>query len=331
LVSAPQLQQPRLTFIFLSTGNQPYHNLFLGVGAGAENPQDGTDNSFIGTYAGYYNSTGNDNTFGGACSGYENTTGGGNTFIGWAAGYYNTTGGANAFYGINSGVSNTSGSSNTFAGVGAGYSNTTGSYNTYYGTVAGFNNESGSNNIYIGSLGGSSDSSTIRIGGDVGSGYGPQTAVYIAGIFGSTSSSGVPVYVNSDGQLGTQTSSMRFKEQVRDMGDSTSSLMKLRPVTFVYKRSYDNGEHTQQYGLIAEEVAEVYPDLVAYGSDGQPYSVRYQFLSTMLLNEVQKQYRRAEAEAEVIKGQQQKIDDLERRLVRLEKVVSNQVEMFATK
>ena len=79
------------------------------------------------------------------------------------------------------------------------------------------------------------------------------------------------------------------------MGDSTSALMKLRPVTFLYKPEYANGEQTLQYGLIAEEVAKIYPELVAYDNDGQPYSVRYQYLSNMLLNEVQKQYRRAKS------------------------------------
>ena len=92
------------------------------------------------------------------------------------------------------------------------------------------------------------------------------------------------------------------------MGDSTSALMKLRPVTFLYKPEYDKGERTLQYGLIAEEVAKVYPELVAYDNDGQPYTVRYQYLSTMLLNEVQKQYRRAEAEAKVITVQQDEIE-----------------------
>ena len=95
-----------------------------------------------------------------------------------------------------------------------------------------------------------------------------QTKTYISGIYGSTSSSGIPVYINSNGQLGTQTSSVRFKEQVRDMGDSTSALMKLRPVTFLYKPEYADGERTLQYGLIAEEVAKVYPELVAYDISG---------------------------------------------------------------
>ena len=108
--------------------------------------------------------------------------------------------------------------------------------------------------------------------------------------------------------VGTSSSSRRFKEQIRDMGDSTNGLLKLRPVTYLYKPEYDKGERTLQYGLIAEEVAKVYPELVAYDNDGQPYSVRYQYLTTMLLNEEQKQYRRAAAEDDVIKAQQQEIE-----------------------
>src|SRR5208337_4062791 len=147
----------------------------------------------------------------------------------------------------------------------------------------------------------------------------------MAGIYGSSiGGSGIAVYVDNNGQLGTTVSSLRFKEQVRDMGDSTDALMKLRPVTFLYKPEYDKGKRTLQYGLIAEEVAQVYPELVAYDNDGRPYSVRYQYITTMLLNEVQKQHRRAEAEAKLITAQEQKIDELEQRLSRLERVVGNQ-------
>src|SRR5271157_6035322 len=112
------------------------------------------------------------------------------------------------------------------------------------------------------------------------------------------------------------------------MGDSSNALMKLRPVTFLYKPEYDKGERTLQYGLIAEEVAQVYPELVAYDNDGQPYTVRYQYIATMLLNEVQKQYHRAEAQAKVIEVQQDQIQSLQKqnqefqeRLLRLEKLV----------
>ena len=116
--------------------------------------------------------------------------------------------------------------------------------------------------------------------------------------------------------------------------------MKLRPVTFLYKPEYDKGPRTLQYGLIAEEVAEVYPELVAYESDGKPYTVKYQYLTTMLLNEVQKQYHRAEAQAEVIKAQQQLIEGLkaqvqlqnaamQERLLRLESLVEAQMQTAA--
>ncbi len=302
-------------------------NTFSGYEAGAYNTT-ALYNTFSGAYAGYYNTTGQQNTFSGFEAGYRNTSGTANTFSGLEAGAYNTTGQANTFSGAGAGFSNTMGGNNTFSGTGAGGSNTTGSSNTFFGSGAGTNNTTGSDDVYIANLGpvSGNESNTIRIGDPQ---FHPFT--YIAGIYGSTSAAGVPVYINSDGLLGTQTSSLRFKEQVRDMGDSTSALMKLRPVTFLYKSEYANGQRTLQYGLIAEEVAKVYPELVAYDNDGQPYTVRYQYIATMLLNEVQKQYRRAETQAEVIKAQEQKIADLEERLSRLEKVVSTQVQTVAQK
>ena len=324
-------------------GTQADENLFLGLGAGFVNiPGSGQYNTFSGYQAGYSNTTGSTNTFSGVKAGFSNTTGGFNTFTGFYAGYNNTlyggntftgaqagfgndTGGANAFTGSDAGVGNSTGSANTFTGELAGASNTTGDNNTFLGTNAGYNNVGGYNNIYIGNLGALSgnESNTIRIGGDTG--YGPQTAAYIAAIYDFTSSGGIPVYINSNGQLGTLTSSLRFKEQVRDMADSTNAMMKLRPVTFVYKPEYDKGERMLQYGLIAEEVAKVYPELVSYDTDGQPYSVRYQYLTSMLLNEVQKEYHRAEAEAKVITAQEKKIDELEQRLSRLERLVPQTV------
>ncbi len=119
---------------------------------------------------------------------------------------------------------------------------------------------------------------------------GVQSKAFIAGVHGVTSSSGIPVYVNSSGQLGTATSSLRFKEDVADMGTASDELMKLRPVTFHYKAAYDDGQRVLQYGLIAEEVAAVDPGLVQYGDDGQPLTVRYHFVNAMLLGEVQKQH-----------------------------------------
>ena len=258
----------------------------------------------------------------------HNTGGGNNTFTGAYVGASNTTGTSNTFEGYAAGFANLNGSNNTFLGQMAGYSNLTGNGDTFLGAGAGSNNQTGSNDIYIGNAGPSSrnESSTIRIGDP-----NAQFSAYVAGIYSSTSSSGIPVYINSNGQLGTQTSSRRFKEQIRDMGDTSSALLKLRPVTFLYKPEYDRGQRTLQYGLIAEEVAEVYPNLVAYEPNGKPYTVKYQYLTTMLLNEVQKQYRRAEEDAETIKSQEQRIGELEQRLSRLERLITNQETVIAQK
>jgi hypothetical protein len=306
-------------------------NVFSGVNAGFSNT-GGYSNAFIGNYAGFSNSTGFYNVFSGGDAGYFNATGADNVFSGYQAGYFNTTGTYNTFSGYQAGYFNTAAVNNVFSGYQAGYFNTTGNNNTFLGYQAGLNNQTGNNDVYIANGGPTSgaESSTIRIGTQ-GTGAGQQNATYIAGIAGSTVT-GVAVNINtSTGQMGVASSSLRFKEQVRDMGDSTSSLMKLRPVTFFYKPEYDKGPRTLQYGLIAEEVAKVYPELVAYDNDGKPFTVRYQYIATMLLNEVQKQYRRAEAQSEVIEVQAQKIDALEQRLSRLEKLVGTQVQTIAQK
>jgi hypothetical protein len=282
-------------------------NTFTGYQTGYSNTA--IDNTFYGSQAGRNNTTGSGNTFTGWWAGNSNTSGTSNTFTGYAAGQLSLTSNDNTFVGYEAGYKDTAGF-NTFIGAGAGLINTSGNNNTYVGYIAGDNNTSGSNDIYIANEGpiSGTENNTIRLGGPF------QTSVYVAGIYGVNIGSGSAVYINSNGQLGTLTSSRRFKEQIRDMGDSTNALMKLRPVTFLYKPEYSDGPRTLQYGLIAEEVAEVYPDLVAYEPDGKPYTVKYQYLATMLLNEMQKQYHRAEAQAEVIKTQQQEIDGLKAQL-----------------
>lgn len=238
-----------------------------------------------------------------------------NVFVGVNTGTNNMSGSGvrNSCVGHGSCNANTTGTDNSFLGDGSGNANIAGSFNTYIGSAAGINNV-GSSNIYLGYGAGqfqSSENNTIRVGGNS-----QIDATFIAGIANTTLTGGVPVFVDPDsGRLGTMaSSSLRFKEQVRDMGDSTNALMKLRAVTFFYKSEYANGPHTLQYGLIAEEVAKVYPELVAYDSNGQPSAVRYQYIATMLLNEVQKQYQRSEAQADQIKAQQQEIDGLKQQL-----------------
>ncbi len=269
------------------------------------------NNVMIGTSAGNASMTGGDSQFIGRSTGAAITSGNADVFLGGGAGTSTMTGNGDVYVGWSSGSYGTTAAYNTFVGAQTGFYNTAGTQDLYLGFSAGVNNTSGSGNIYLAHGGVDGESNTIRIGSG-------QQAAFIAGVYGATSGSGVPVYVNSNGQLGTLTSSRKYKQDIEDMGDVTSALMKLRPVTFFYKPEYDKGERTRQYGLIAEEVAKVYPDLVAYNPDGSVYTVRYQYLSSMLLNEVQKQYRRAENQAELIQNQQQKIEELESRLSRLE-------------
>ena len=327
-------------------------NAVLSVGV----PVTSQKNLFVGRYAGA-NNTGDLNLFVGEDTGYSNTSGTGNTFLGVEAGYSNDSGNDNVYLGFQSGLASVgnnnvylgpsvayggypgdSGNNNTYVGYAVAYNNTTGSNNNYLGYMAGFNNGTGSSNIYLGSQGASGESNVIRIGTQ-GSSDGQQNSTFIAGIYGATSSSGVPVFINSNGQLGTLTSSLRFKERVRDMGNITNDLMRLRPVTFFYKPEYENGPRAAQYGLIAEEVEKVFPQLVAYDKDGKPYTVRYQYLAPMLLNELQKQYHRVEQQATVIMAQQeqlqtqhqqlntqqQQIDSLRERLSRLESLIGTPV------
>jgi len=158
-----------------------------------------------------------------------------------------------------------------------------------------------SNNIVVGNAGSTGDSGVIRIGTG-----GTHTATYIAGISSVNIGSGSAVLINGSGQLGTAQSSRRYKEDIHDMGEASDGLMCLRPVTFRYKKPYDDGSKPIQYGLIAEEVAEVYPDLVAFNKDGQPETVQYYKLDAMLLNEVQKLAKaHAADEAEIAKLQSQ--------------------------
>ena len=120
---------------------------------------------------------------------------------------------------------------------------------------------------------------------------GTQNSFFAAGVRGITTgnSNAIPVVIDYDGQLGTVSSSRRLKEDIHDMGDTSSGLLRLRPVTFRYRKPFADGSKPIEYGLIAEEVAEVYPDLVAHSADGQIETVKYQVLDSMLLNELQKE------------------------------------------
>jgi hypothetical protein len=267
-------------------------------------------NTFIGVGAGNFSMTGVlDSAFGlGALSSITN--GFDNSAFGVDALLTNTTGANNSAFGVDALSSNTTGANNSAFGSSALDGLTSGNFNIAIGASAGTNlGGSESNNIYIGNAGASSESNIIRIG-NTDSLNGPvQTAAFIAGISG-VNNVGVAVTVNSSGQLGTTLSSRRFKDEIADMASDSDLLMKLRPVSFYYKPELDP-THTRQYGLVAEEVAQVSPQLVVFDKDGVPQTVRYHFVNAMLLNEVQKQQS-------TIARQQAEILDLAARLAKLE-------------
>jgi hypothetical protein len=267
----------------LSGGNAPdmtgYENTADGIQSLFSNTT-GYQNTASGSYALWSSTVGNHNTASGSYALYSNTNGNSNTADGDNALYSNTTGYHNTASGSNALVSNTTGITNVAFGLEALFSNTTGSNNIAVGTGAGYNLTYGNNNIDIGNEGVATEGGTIRIGT-----RGTQTATYIAGIENARVT-GAAVYVTSSGQLGVLASSERYKTAIAPMGAGTEKLQALRPVSFHLKT---DPKGTLQYGLIAEEVAEVYPELVIRDRSGKVQGVRYDELAPMLLNEVQKQ------------------------------------------
>jgi uncharacterized coiled-coil protein SlyX len=220
-----------------------------------------------------------------------NTTGEFNSANGWNALQHNITGVQNTASGFNALLSNQSGSFNTAVG-GASLLNANGSGNTALGYLAGNAIALGNDNIDIGNTGVASDSATIRIGSG-------QTATFIVGIRGVTTGNAdaVPVLIDSAGQLGTMSSSRRFKKEIKPMDKASDAILALKPVTFHYKS--DNTD-TPQFGLIAEEVAQVNPALVVHDEKGEIYTVRYEAINAMLLNEFLNEHRKNEEQEATI-------------------------------
>ncbi len=288
----------------LSSNTTGFFNTAVGFDSCAANTS-GFENTCLGTFSLVSNTTGNVNTAVGTGALPSNTTGSSNTAVGVDALDLNTTASANTAVGFEALFGTSTGGNNTAVGSNS-LSNTSGSGNVALGYLAGGNITSGSNNIDIGNNPPGNESNTIRIGNTA-----VHTAAFLAGVNGATSSSGTQVFVNAAGQLGTITSSLRFKDDVEDMGEATDGLMKLRPVTFRYKAGVDDGSRLLQYGLVAEEVAKVYPDLVQYDDKGQPFTVRYHMINAMLLNEVQKQHGTIEEQKAQLQEQDARIRKLE--------------------
>jgi len=299
---------------------------------------DASDNTAVGYEALKTNQHGSRNTavgseamlnFEGSVTASNNTAMGYSALAGGigASGINNTAVGANSMYGSNLGTSNvvqagsgntavgmdalgslTTGIGNVAAGYGALQTCTSGNYNIAIGYWSGKNVGGGENNIYIGNVGVSGENNTIRIADNT------YQRVFIDKIRGVTtgSATAVPVVIDSDGQLGTVNSSRSVKFDIADMADRTDGLMHLRPVTFRYLAHGD--EAPLQYGLIAEEVAEVYPDIVARDEEGQANAILYQFLAPMLLNEVQLQRKTIGTLHEELMLLKQQVAALERRV-----------------
>jgi Chaperone of endosialidase len=201
-------------------------------------------------------------------------------------------------------LNNTTGNNNTASGVNALKNNTTGSRNIALGAGAGLNLTTGSNNIDIGNVGLAGEANKIRIGK-----IGTQTATFVAGIRGATLASGVAVIVGSNGQLGTITSSARFKEAIKPMDTASEAILALQPVTFRYKHELDP-DGIPQFELVAEQVEKVNPDLVVRDEGGKVDTVRYDAVNAMLLNEFLKAHRQLQEQQTMIERQRKQIEAL---------------------
>ena len=316
------------------------------IGSAALDANTGDGNTAIGGAALFSNTTGDYNMAAGLLALYHNTAGVYNTALGastlqsnhqgisnTAAGYQalyvndssgtglgsynsafgafaltnNSDGEANSAFGTGAMEFNSTGLDNVAVGTDALSSNTTGGGNTAVGTDA-LESSNGSSNVALGAFSGlnqTTGSGNVYIGADMFGVAGESNACYIASIFGQTSATGIPVLINSDNKLGTTTSSKRFKEKISPMERASGMLYALKPVTFRYKKEIDPSS-TLQFGLVAEEVEKANPDLVVRDKEGKPYSVRYDQVNAMLLNEFLKEHRKVqELEANAARQQKQ--------------------------
>jgi trimeric autotransporter adhesin len=313
---------------FLSLRNVTAGNLNTGVGAGTLllNIADsntaigagtllsnttGADNTANGAFALFHNVDGEDNTADGVQALFNNTSGSDNTATGVQALLSNTTGQSNVAYGDATLLQNITGSNNTAMGYQA-LLNTTGSNNIGLGVGAGYNLTTGESNIDIDNFGVSGESNTIRIGNT------NHTRTFIAGISGATIASGAGVVVDGNGQLGVALSSRRFKRQIKPMDQTSESILTLKPVTFYYKSDTTD---TLQFGLVAEEVEKVNPNLVVRDREGKPYTVRYDAVNAMLLNEFLKEHK-------TVQGQSDTIAALRKEIASLTATVKDQAEQI---
>jgi hypothetical protein len=258
-------------------------------------------------WAALISNTGGSNTATGAEALLDNSTGFGNTATGAGALVLNTIGNNNTAIGAGALSNNIEGNDNAATGTGALAGFRTGSNNIALGTGAGGSLHTGDNDIHIGNAGISHESNTIRIGTQ-----GTQTQTFIAGI-SEASVTGIPVVINGNGRLGVRPSSQRFKTEVKPMDKASEVILALKPVTFRYKKEIDPNR-TPEFGLVAEDVEKVNPDLVARDDQGKPFTVRYQAVNAMLLNEFLKEHNEFLKEHRTVQEQGATIARLEKQV-----------------
>jgi len=286
-------------------------NFNTAVGAGSLDLNTADNNTAVGGAALLFNATGPENTAIGTAALEFNVTGIQNTASGVFALFSNVGGSHNTAVGANALFGNT-GSSNTGIGDDALASNTNGQFNVAMGDSAGVNS-TGDNNIIIGTGAGSNitaASNVICIGT---SGENVSNTCYIANIFSAANAGGSAVFVNGDGQLHIMTSSERFKKDINPMNKASEAILGLKPVSFHYTKEIDPAG-TSQFGLVAEDVEKANPDLVVRDKEGKPYSVRYDQVNAMLLNEFLKEHRTVQEQGQELQKQAATIATQQKRI-----------------
>ena len=271
-----------------------------GVGAGTLLANTGQQNTATGAGALLSNTTGVKNTANGTFALFNNADGNSNTASGVGTLFNNTTGFNNTANGYNALLSNTTAGDNTAVGTTALFSNTTGEFNTAIGSQALRDNVAGDSNTAIGDSAGFNitGSGNVCIGAGVNGVAGESNITRIRNVYESVATERA-VYVTSDNRIGTLSSSRRYKEQIKPMEKASEAIHELRPVSFRYKKEIDP-TRSLSFGLIAEEVARVSPDLVTPDQEGKPQTVRYEAVNAMLLNEFLKEHRKVQEQANTV-------------------------------
>ena len=287
----------------------------------------GLDNTAIGFQTLFSNTASNNNTAVGYQALFSHTNGDGNTAVGVFALQSDTSGDSNTAFGMSALALNTTGGFNTAIGTGALVTNRTGNGNTAVGADAlifsGNTISGGNNNIALGTSAGSAvftASNVICIGEP---GQDVSNRCFIGQIFGVPSSEGAVVFIEPNGQLGTLTSSARFKQEIKPMNKASEALLALKPVTFRYKKEIDP-KRTVQFGLVAEEVEKVNPALITRDRDGKPYTVRYEAVNAMLLNEFLEEHKAFVEEQRKVQQQEKTITELKAGMEALAATVKEQ-------